>query len=36
MCPDQALCDARLAMLARIEELFLKLADVSRLSAEVA
>jgi glycyl-tRNA synthetase beta chain len=36
MCPDQALCDARLALLARIEELFLKLADVSRLSVEVA
>lgn len=36
MCPDPARCNARLALLARIEELFLRLADVSRLAVEAA
>lgn len=34
LCDDSKLKDARLALLARIEGLFLRLADVSRLAAE--
>ena len=33
MCDDEALRRARLALLARIEALFLNLADLSRLAA---
>lgn len=34
LCEDPTLKEARLALLARIERLFLRLADVSRLAAE--
>ena len=34
ICDDEALRAARLALLARVEKLFLRLADVSRLSAQ--
>jgi glycyl-tRNA synthetase beta chain len=34
LCEDPSLRQARLALLARIERVFLRLADVSRLSAE--
>lgn len=34
LCEDQRTREARLALLARIERLFLRLADVSRLAAE--
>jgi len=33
LCDDAELRNARLALLARVEKLFLRLADVSRLSA---
>jgi glycyl-tRNA synthetase beta chain len=34
ICDDEGLRAARLALLARVERLFLRLADVSRLSAQ--
>ncbi|MDD5563172.1 MAG: hypothetical protein PHQ91_05630, partial [Thermoanaerobaculaceae bacterium] len=34
ICDDEAVKAARLALLARVEKLFLRLADVSRLSAQ--